>query len=72
MKKILLLINLLVLVTIGCTNKSSITDRNYTNSAYSCKSIETLKDSKGRPHKIVVFQDPYGLCAIDLDANTYK
>lgn len=33
--------------------------------------INTFKDSKGRPHKVVVFDGRHSLAAIDLDANSY-
>lgn len=76
MKKITLFILsviLFVLFIVGCVSKihGSI-NKNYVSSSHDYKSIETLKDSKGRPHKIAIFTYTYGVCAIDLDANTYK
>lgn len=75
MKKITLFILsviLFVLFIVGCVSKihGSI-NKNYVSSSHDYKSIETLKDSKGRPHRVVVFIN-HGVCAIDLDANTYK
>lgn len=78
MKKIIsfvLLEILFVLFIIGCVNEvHGNINKNYVSnpsSLHSCKSIETLKDSKGRPHRVAVFAYAYGVCAVDLDANTY-
>lgn len=67
---ILILIVICLMCITGCGIGNP--NKNYTNAAYTLKSIETLKDSKGRAHRIVVFCECEGVCAIDLDANTYK
>lgn len=71
MKKIVLVIIGLCLSITSCNIGN--TKENYISAAYTYKSVETLKDSKGRPHRIVVFNRfNNGVCAIDLDVNTYK
>lgn len=73
MKKIVLaILSFCCLALVSCTNNGD--PRIYSNSTvYNSKSIETINDSNGRPHRIVVFRlYDRSLCVIDLDANTYK
>lgn len=73
MKKSLLIIGLLLIVTL-------VNSYNYPNTwtgkkswAYENKTLEIMYDSKKRPHKIVIYSAyEAGMSAIDLDANTYK
>lgn len=34
--------------------------------------VNTFKNSKGNPHKVVVFDSNVGMAAVDLDASTYN
>lgn len=72
MKKVLLIMGLLLIVTI--VNSYNYPTRGGTRvQAYSYKTMEVMYDSKKRPHKIVIYSGwKTGMAAIDLDANTYK
>lgn len=69
MKKALLIIGLLLIVTL-------VNSYNYPNTwtgrrswAYGNKTLEIMYDSKKRPHKIVIYSKfKEGMTAIDLDA----
>ena len=72
MKKALLIIGLLLIVTL--VNSYNYPTRDGTKAqAYYRKTLEIMYDSKKRPHKIVIYSKyEAGMSAIDLDANTYK
>ena len=72
MKKALLIIGLLLIVTL--VNSYNYPTRDGTKTqAYYRKTLEIMYDSKKRPHKIVIYSKfKNGMTAIDLDANTYK
>ena len=68
MKKVLLMIGLLLIVTL--VNSYNYPTRSGTK-AYSYKTLEIMYDSKKRPHKIVIYSGyKTGMAAVDLD--TYK
>ena len=72
MKKALLIIGLLLIVTL--VNSYNYPTKSGTKAqAYYRKTLEIMYDSKKRPHKIVIYSEfKEGMTAIDLDANTYK
>lgn len=72
MKKALLIIGLLLIVTL--VNSYNYPTRSGSKEqAYHRKTLEIMYDSKKRPHKIVIYSKyEAGMSAIDLDANTYK
>ena len=72
MKKALLIIGLLLIVTL--VNSYNYPTRSGSKGqAYHRKTLEIMYDSKKRPHKIVIYSKyEAGMSAIDLDANTYK
>lgn len=70
MKKTLLIIGLLLIVTL--VNSYNYPTRDGTKAqAYYRKTLEIMYDSKKRPHKIVIYSGS-GMSSVDLDANTYK
>lgn len=73
MKKILLIIGLLLIVTLVNSYNYPSKGNGYRYPAYDYKTLEIMYDSKKRPHKIVIYSEfKEGMTAIDLDANTYK
>jgi hypothetical protein len=69
MKKVLLIIGLLLIVSYNYPDTWT-GNRSW---AYENKTLEIMYDSKKRPHKIVIYSKFIeGMTAIDLDANTYK
>ena len=70
MKKALLIIGLLLIVTL--VNSYNYPTRSGSKGqAYHRKTLEIMYDSKKRPHKIVIYGGS-GMSVVDLDANTYK
>ena len=73
MKKALLIIGLLLIVTLVNSYNYPDTWTGRRSWAYENKTLEIMYDSKKRPHKIVIYSIfKEGMTAIDLDANTYK
>ena len=73
MKKALLIIGLLLIVTLVNSYNYPDTWTGRRSWAYENKTLEIMYDSKKRPHKIVIYREyKTGMAAIDLDANTYK
>ena len=73
MKKVLLIIGLLLIVTLVNSYNYPDTWTGKRNWAYEYKTLEIMYDSKKRPHKIVIYsRRRVGMAAVDLDANTYK
>lgn len=72
MKKALLIIGLLLIVTLVNSYNYPSTFSGRKEYAYEYKTLEIMYDSKKRPHKIVIYSKSYCAAAIDLDANTYK
>lgn len=73
MKKVLLIIGLLLIVTLVNSYNYPNTRSGRRSWAYENKTLEIMYDSKKRPHKIVIYSKfKEGMAAIDLDANTYK
>lgn len=71
MKKLLLIIGLIMIVTL--VNSYNYPIEYDTNQAYRRKTLDVVYDAKKRPHKIVIYtESKTGMVAIDLDANTYK
>ena len=72
MKRVVSIIGLLLTVTL--VNSYNYPTRSGVKAqAYSYKTLETMYDSKKRPHKIVIYSGfRMDMAAIDLDANTYK
>lgn len=72
MKKVLLIIGLLLIVTL-VNSYNYPTRMGSREQAYCRKTLEVMYDSKKHPHKIVIYSEySTGMSAIDLDANTYK
>lgn len=73
MKKALLIIGLLLIVTLVNSYNYPDTWTGRRSWAYENKTLEIMYDSKKRPHKIVIYSEyKTGMAAIDLDVNTYK
>ena len=73
MKKALLMIVLLLIVTLVNSYNYPDTWTGRRSWAYENKTLEIMYDSKKRPHKIVIYSKfKEGMTAIDLDTNTYK
>ena len=72
MKKALLIIGLLLIVTLVNSYNYPNTYTGRKDQAYYRKTLEIMYDSKKRPHKIVIYSKSYCAAAVDLDANTYK
>lgn len=73
MKKALLIIGLLLIVTLVNSYNYPDTWTGRRSWAYENKTLEIMYDSKKRPHKIVIYSGyKTGMAAVDLDANTYK
>ena len=73
MKKALLIIGLLLIVTLVNSYNYPDTWTGRRSWAYKNKTLEIMYDSKKRPHKIVIYsRRRVGMAAVDLDANTYK
>lgn len=73
MKKALLIMGLLLIVTLVNSYNYPNTYTGRKDQAYYRKTLEIMYDSKKRPHKIVIYsRRRVGIAAVDLDANTYK
>ena len=73
MKKALLIIGLLLTVTLVNSYNYPNTYSGRKDQAYYRKTLESMYDSKKRPHKVVIYSEfRTGMSAVDLDANTYK
>ena len=72
MKRILLIITLICIVTVSNSYNFPSKRSGQRTPAYNHKTLEVMYDSKQRPHKIVIYSGIYQMAAIDLDANTYS
>ena len=72
MKKALLIIGLLLIVTLVNSYNYPSTFSGRKEWAYEYKTLEIMYDSKKIPHKIIIYSKSYCVAAVDLDANTYK